>query len=166
MLTSSIFFVEVNTMNTLFKFTETCHWFDGQGESVLSFQIFDDGTVEYYDFCDERLPGEIKNKWLIPSKYLQEIKDLISKVYDSYDFNAEDTIKDVEGGFNKEISANIITQSFIIYDVDKNFETKFCFKQGHMTSHFFCRKAPFTLITNQILDLIKRNITYFQLQVE
>ena len=106
-----------------------------------------------------------KNKWILPPKYLQEIKNIISKVYESWDFNTEDIIRDdlLE---NRDIRANIITQSFLIYDAGDNFETKFCFKQGCMSSHFFCRKAPFTLITNQILDLIKRNITYFQLQVE
>ncbi len=152
-------------MKNLFKYTETCCWFDGQGESVFSFQICDDGTVDYYNFCDERLPREIKNTWILPSKYLQEIKVIISKVYESYDFNAEDIIRD-DVLENRDIRANIITQSFLIYDAGDNFETKFCFKQGYMTSHFFCRKAPFTLITNQILDLIKRNITFFQLQVE
>ena len=121
--------------------------------------------VEYYNFCDERLPAEIKNTWLIASKYLQEIKILISKVYESYDFNADDVIRDDERGLDR-IRANKITQSFLIYDAGDNFETKFFFKQGHMPSQLFCRKAPFTLITNQILDLIKRNITYFQLQVE
>ena len=94
-------------MRTLFKYTETCCWFDRQ-----------------------------------------------------YDFNAENIIRD-DVLEDRDIRANIITQSFLIYDAGDNFETKFCFKQGYMTSHFFCRKAPFTLITNQILDLIKRNITFF-----
>lgn len=151
-------------MKNLFKFTENCHWFDHQGESIFYFQIFDDGFVDYYDFCDERNPAEIKNKWKLPFKHLQEIKAMISKVYESCDFKAEDTIRDDERGM--DIRANLITQSFLIYDAGDNFETRFMYKQGHMTSQFFCRKAPYTLLTNQILNLIKRNIMHFQLQVE
>ena len=129
-------------MKNLFKFTETHHWFDGQGKSIFSLHILDDCAVEYYDFCDERVPREINNKWLIPSKYLQEIKTIISKVYESRDFKSEDTIIDDELE-NRDIRANIITQSFLIYADGDNFETNFCFKQGHMTSQFFCMKSLF-----------------------
>lgn len=152
-------------MKNIFKYTEKIFWFDSQGENIFSFQVFDDGSVEFYDFADERIPAEINNKYLLPSKYLREINILISKLYESWDFGAEDIIRD-EILDDSSVRANIVEQSFLIYDAGDNIETKFIFKQGYMSSHFFCRKAPFSLITNKILDLIKRSLPYFQLQVE
>ena len=152
-------------MKNIFKYTETTYWFDNQGENLFSFQVFDDGSVEFYDFADERIPGELKNKYLLPPKYLQKIIFLIPKVYESCDFGSEDTIRD-EVLKNNSVRANIVEQNFLIYDAGDNIETKFMFKQGYMTSEFFCRRAPFILITNEILDMIKKTIPYFKLKVE
>ena len=151
-------------MKNLFKFTETTTWFDGQGEHVFSFQVYDDGSVEYYDFADERVPAEIKNKWLLPQKCLRDITIIISKIYECSDFKAEETI--VDDDLAMSIRANLVEQKFLIYDDDDNYETRFMFKQNNISSQLFCRKAPFTIITNQIMNMMKKNITYFQLQVE
>ena len=56
------------SMKNIFKYTEKIFWFDSQGENIFSFQVFDDGSVEFYDFADERIPAEINNKYLLPSK--------------------------------------------------------------------------------------------------
>ena len=73
---------------------------------------------------------------------------------------------DNEGKYNQEIAdeydghkilSDSLIEKYSVYDGEENIEVSFWYKFNYMSSEFYCRKAPFTLMAKEIFNVIQMN---------
>jgi len=148
-------------INSIFSFSQTYYWFDGEGVYYESIEVFEDGSISTIDFADERIPTEIKKEWKSNEKLAEEIKhilDRFSGVLDYYDYEDYEKLIIPE---NLSLIANLIEEVYRFNSFNK--EIAFHYKCNNISSECFIKKAPFTLLVKQIQEKIKLEYPEFEM---
>ncbi|MDO4505630.1 MAG: hypothetical protein Q4B64_01640 [Spirochaetales bacterium] len=149
-----------NIKESIFYFSQETHWFDGQGEDSCSFEIFNDGSVSYNDFADERVPGEIEKDWGPNEKLYSEVVQVLYRVseilneYESGTNNYEEYETCDKPEAMRDI-ANLIEEFYRFDFFERPKGINFSYKWNNISSEYFCKKAPFTLVVKEIMEIIK-----------
>ncbi len=170
-------------MNNLFSFYYEIAWFDSHIDAVdyqWYTEIFDDGSINYHEYCyDSGI--SVTKKWQLNSTKFDQIKKIISKItiaccsfqnseeieylnnnnyeiigenkYEVYDYWAFDK--------NTKKLDNHITEKYIVGDVFGNKEITFSYKPKYISSEMFCMKAPFTLLAKEAANIIQEQYPEF-----
>lgn len=145
----------------IFYFSQEVHWFDGMGESFYSVEIYNDGSVSYFDSIDERVPGNIEKDWEPDKNLYLEVNSVLNRIseyltnYESGTNSYEEYETCDEPEFMHE-RANLIEEFYRFDSFDRPKGINFCYKWNKISSQYFCKKAPFTLITKEIMEIINK----------
>lgn len=155
-------------IESIFYFSQETYWFDGQGEGYCSFEIYNDGSVSYYDSVDERVPGEIEKDWGPNEKLYSEVVQVLYRVseemneYESGTKNYEE-YETCDNSENIRERANLVEEFYRFDLFERPKGINFSYRWNNISSEYFCKKAPFTLVVKEIMEIIKRYYQDFEI---
>lgn len=142
-------------MKTLFSVSLSGSWFDSSGgiDYESSVSIDNEGKIIYMESCPENRV-DVNKTWKLTTEELDKIQKLISRIFCCKDFYNQKIADEYDG---HKILSDSLTEKYSVFDGEENIEVSFWYKFNYMSSEFFCRKAPFTLMAKEIFNVIQMN---------